>query len=421
MGEFEIKCLECGKNYDTGHVIYCKNDTSLLRTYYSAKRLELKNAPGLGKFHDWLPVQKILDTTASPATFKSEGLAEYLGLSNLYIAFSGYLPEKGATLKTCSFKELEAHTTMQWVTECGGHALVVASVGNTARAFAYASALTGIDAYIIVPPSALKKMWLPVPPTDSIHLITMEKGNDYADGIELAERLAEVPGIFPEGGARNVARRDGMACAMLEAVISMGKIPDHYFQAVGTGTGAIAAWEACLRLRDDGRFGNNLPKLQLAQNLPFAPILHAWEAGRREIIPEIDMPNAKEQIKQIYADVLSNRNPPYSITGGIYYALTDTDGIMYGVTNDEAGDAKKLFEKLEGIDILAPSAFATAALIRAVEEGNVLPDDYILLHATGGGFERLKQDISIYTIEPTMTVSGSDADVEEIVNFQRSQ
>ena len=36
---------------------------------------------------------------------------------------------------------------------------------------------------------------------------------------------------------------------------------DYYFQAVGSGTGAIAAWEANMRLIEDGRFGSNIMKL----------------------------------------------------------------------------------------------------------------------------------------------------------------
>jgi len=36
----------------------------------------------------------------------------------------------------------------------------------------------------------------------------------------------------------------------------------------------------------DGRFGDRLPKLHLGQNLPFAPMLHAWEKGSRSLFPE---------------------------------------------------------------------------------------------------------------------------------------
>ena len=414
MGRFILKCLKCGREYGQEYRLTCENDDSLLRAEYLEKRLELRNQPGIGRFYSWLPVQEDLITEAGPITYKSEALARELGLSNLYIGFSGYWPERGAFIKTCSFKELEAHPTMQLLKDSGGKAIVLASAGNTGRAFAHISALTDTDAYIVVPDSGLPKLWLPEEPTDSIHLISMTPGNDYTDSINLAGRIAKLPGMVPEGGARNIARRDGMGTVMLDAAVTIGKMPDHYFQAVGSGTGGISAWEASLRLRADGRFGSKLPKLQLAQNLPFVPMYNAWKAGRREIIPEIDMKDAKKQIEETYATVLTNRAPPYSVTGGLYDALVDTDGIMYAITRDEALEAKALFESLEGMDILPPSAVAAASLLKAVEAGNVGKDDTILLNIAGGGFNRLKEDFTLFQVEPAVTVSSSDVSLEEL-------
>lgn len=414
MGRFILKCLKCGREYGQEYRLTCEDDDSLLRAEYFEKRLELRDQPGIGRFHSWLPIQEELTTEAGPITYKSEALAKELGLSNLYIGFSGYWPEKGAFIKTCSFKELEAHPTMQLLKESGGKAIVLASAGNTGRAFAHASALTGIDVYIVVPDSGIPKLWLPEEPTDSIHLISMTPGNDYTDAINLAGRIAKLPGMVPEGGARNVARREGMGTVMLDAAVTIGKMPDHYFQAVGSGTGGISAWEAALRLRADGRFGSRLPKLQLAQNLPFVPMYSAWQAGRREIIPEIDMKDAKKQIEETYATVLTNRAPPYSVTGGLYDALVETDGIMYAVTKEEALKAKALFESLEGIDILPPSAVAAASLLKAVEAGNVGKDDTILLNIAGGGFKRLKEDITLFQVEPEVTVRDSDVPLEDL-------
>ncbi|AKB80660.1 Cysteate synthase [Methanosarcina barkeri 3] len=414
MGKFKLKCLKCGREYGQEYRLTCENDDAFLRAEYSDKKLELRNQPGIGRFHSWLPVQEELTTDAGPITYKSEAFARELGLSNLYIGFSGYWPERGAFIKTCSFKELEAHPTMELLKETGGKAIVLASAGNTGRAFAHVSALTGTDVYIVIPESGASNLWLPEEPTESIHLISMSPGNDYTDAINLAGRIAKLPGMVPEGGARNVARRDGMGTVMLDAAVTIGKMPDHYFQAVGSGTGGISAWEASLRLRTDGRFGQKLPKLQLAQNLPFVPMYNAWKDKRREIIPELDMKNAKKQVKETYATVLTNRTPPYGVTGGLYDALVDTDGIMYAITREEALEAKTLFESLEGIDILPPSAVATASLLKAVEAGNVGKDETILLNLAGGGYKRLKEDYTLYQIKPVDTAKNPDIPLEEL-------
>ncbi len=414
MGKFKLKCLKCGKEYAQEYRLTCENDNSLLRAEYYEKKLNLRKQPGVGRFHSWLPVQEELTTDAGPITYKSEALAKELGLSNLYIGFSGYWPEKGAFIKTCSFKELEAHPTMQLLKESGGKAILLASAGNTGRAFAHVSTLTGTDTYIVVPDSGISSLWLPEQPSEAVHLIGMSPGNDYTDAINLAGRIAALPGMIPEGGARNIARRDGMGTVMLDAAVTMGRMPDHYFQAVGSGTGGISAWEASLRLRADGRFGQKLPKLQLSQNLPFVPMYNAWQDRRREIIPEIDMKDAKKQVEETYATVLTNRAPPYGVPGGLYDALVDTDGIMYAITREEALEAKALFEALEGIDILPPSAVAAASLLKAVNAGNVSKDDVILLNIAGGGFERLKKDFTLFQIQPVATAKNSDISLEEL-------
>jgi cysteate synthase len=219
-----------------------------------------------------------------------------------------------------------------------------------------------------------------------------------------------------EGGARNAARRDGMGTVMLDASVYMNRMPDHYFQAIGSGTGGIAAWEASLRLQEDGRFGLKLPMLHLSQNLPFVPMYNAWKAGRRDIIKDIDMPEPKKLIHEMYADILSNREPPYSITGGVYDALCSTNGSMYAIANSEAKTAVGLFERLEGIDIFPPAGVAVASLIQAVENGKVEADEHILLNITGGGVKLLEKDYHLYKIEPFAHAENAHIPLEEIID-----
>ena len=411
--KYELVCTECSSVYIEDR-LKCESDTALLRTNYTKKQLELKDVPGMGRFHDWLPVNDIIKTDSGPVTYKSTELAAELGLKNLYISFNGYWPEKNAFIKTCSFKELEAFPTIKKLMG-SRKSLVLASAGNTARAFAHVAAMKGVKVYIVVPSSGMGRMWIPEEPNQNIHVIQMGENCDYTDSIHLADRIASLPDMQAEGGARNVARRDGMGTVLLDSAVTMKRLPDHYFQAIGSGTGGIAAWEASLRLLGDGRFGNELPQLHLAQNLPFAPMLNAWNDGRREIIKDIDMPHPKELIHEMYADILSNREPPYSVGGGVFDALSATNGEMYGITNNDAKTALGLFERLEGIDIFAPAGVAVASLVKAVESGGVNKDDFISLNITGGGFKRLEEDYTPYTLEPAAFAENAKVPLEEII------
>lgn len=269
MGAYTLECPGCRHAIPDHYTLRCDCGAGLIRTRYKARQLSLSDLPGMWRYYDWLPAKGYIDMPGKPITYKSERLSKELGLKELYISFNGYWPEIGARMDTCSFKELEAPPTIVRAREHGGRAMVLASVGNTARAFAYLSTLTGFPVVIVVPEKSAHNLWIPGrEPGKYIKLITMEEGNDYSDAIKLSERISAIEGMMPEGGARNVARRDGMGVTVLDAAVTMKCMPDDYFQAIGSGTGGIAAWEASLRLRDDGRFGSSLPRLHLAQNLP---------------------------------------------------------------------------------------------------------------------------------------------------------
>ncbi|WP_440953323.1 cysteate synthase [Methanococcoides sp. FTZ1] len=402
MSKYVVKCTKCG-DVQEPYALHCPNDDSLLRTEYSKKQIEPTDMPGIWRYIDWLPVNGIIEEgSGRPVTYKSEGFAKELGLQELYITFNGYWPEKGAFIRTCSFKDLESFPTMQRLIERNEERiLVVASAGNTARAFAHVASITGRKLLLIVPEKSMHRLWTINDDTSSICTVTVK--GDYYQAIAMAEKIAAKDGFVSEGGARNVARRDGMATVMLDAVLTTGSLPHHYFQAVGSGTGGISAWEASMRLLEDGRFGNNMPRLHLAQNMPCAPLYSLWTGTELTgHCPE-----------EMHDDVLYNRKPPYSAPGGVKDALDDTNGLIYGITNKEAEDAQKLFEETEGIDILPAPGVACAALIKAVETGEINTGDSIVLNITGGGQKRLEEDFTTKKLDVTLTVSPNDPDSEK--------
>lgn len=418
--KYVLRCTSCNRIVPDRFTSHCGiGHNALVRTEYRKKQIDLNSSGGIFRFSDWLPVQGTIPTHSGPVTYRSEGLSRELGLRNLYIGFSGFWPERNASIMTCSFKELEAFPSLLRLHELGGGVLVLASAGNTARAFAQVSAITGIPVVIVIPEPSLHRLWTTIP-AKNLYVVTVQ--GDYTDAITISQKIASEGRFVSEGGAKNVARRDGMGTVMLDAAFTIGRLPDHYFQAVGSGTGGIAAWEASLRLRADGRFGSALPKLHLSQNLPFTPMVSAFREGRREIIPDLDMPDAKSRISRVFSDVLTNRSPPYGICGGTYDALNDTRGAMYAITNTEAYSAGKLFESLEGIDTDPAAAVAVASLMQATEQGIISPDDTILLNITGGGYARIREekDYQAFPLPVSASVpagSGSDAVESDLIEW----
>lgn len=414
---YKLQSVRTGKTFnDEGWTLDApgENDPTLVRAIYEKKQIDLRDDSwGLYKFADWLPVSRTLSGSSAPVTYKSKGLAEKLGLSNLWITFSGYWPEKGAHMKTASFKETEAYSVCGRMTPDLNKILVVASAGNTARAFAQVCSDNRIPLLLCVPEDNLNALWFDAPLNDCVKLVCSEKGSDYFDAIHLSNIVAGHKEFIAEGGAKNVARRDGMGTTMLSATTTIGQIPEYYFQAVGSGTGAIAAWEANLRLIEDGRFGTTKMKLMVSQNMPFNPIYDAWKADSRAMLPLHDG-LARKMVEEIDAKVLSNRKPPYSIYGGLYDALKDTEGDVLIATNREAIEAAQLFMESEGNDIHPAAAIATATLINSVHKGEISKDALIMLNITGGGEEKFKNENELFYLQP-VKICGIDPDPNHVI------
>ena len=420
--KYKMTCVATGREFDdTGWIL---DDAeykapSLVRANYAAKKLEVKpESYGLYKFCDWLPVKRILNGSSAPVTYKSEALAKHLGLENLWITLSGYCPTKGVRMTTCSFKETEAYSVCARINESEDRVLVVASAGNTARAFAKVCSDNNIKLLLAVPSDNLDALWFSEPLNDCVKLIACEKGGDYFDAINLSNIALKSSKCYAEGGAKNIARRDGMSTTVLSAVTTIGRIPDYYFQAVGSGTGAIAAWEANMRLIEDGRYGDNVMKLIVSQNAPFVPMYDAWRHESREMLP-YDMKKARRDAELIDAKVLSNRRPPYSVAGGLYDALKATDGNILVATNAQSKRACKLFKELEGVDIYPAPGVALASLIKMVEAGEIAKDACIMLNITGAGEEAAKRGREMWHLKPSKVFSLTP-DVDEVVTFVES-
>ena len=416
--QYTLMYVASGKTFDDeGWTLAAPNETQagLVRAIYKKNQLQLKDSSfGIYTFADWLPIHKMMQGSYAPQTYKSKGLAKELGLSNLYITFSGYWPERNIKMRTCSFKETESFSVCSRMDNDEKQVLVVASAGNTARAFAQVCSDNKIPLLLSVPEDNLNALWFDAPLNDCVKLIASKSGGDYFDAIHLSNIACELEGFLAEGGAKNVARRDGMGTTMLSATTFIGEIPEYYFQAVGSGTGAIAAWEANLRLINDGRFGKRKTKLMVSQNYPFLPIYDAWKEDSRALLP-FDDHQARKQVEMIDAKVLSNRKPPYSLAGGLYDAMKDAGGEVLLATNEEARKAASLFSETEGIDIHPAAAIATASLINTVSKGTIDKESIIMLNITGGGEERFKKENELFYLKPLLTfdVNPNENEVKE--------
>jgi len=132
----------------------------------------------------------------------------------------------------------------------------------------------------------------------------------------------------------------------------------------------------------------------------------AWKAGSRSLLP-VEDDTARRQAHEIDAKVLSNRRPPYSIPGGLFDALLETNGVVCTVTNHEIAQAAALFEQTEGIDIHPAAAAALAGLRNEVAKGTIDKKKIVLLNITGGGEHLFKRDRQLHYLQPDILKNDS--------------
>ncbi len=410
---YTLVCSACGRRLDDdGVMLDCPGDHSpaLLQTEYGNRLFKPDtDRTGLFRYQEWLPVVRIQADVGGTAVYRSRRLANALGLPNLWIAFNGFWPERGARLETATFKELEAYTVLGRVP--GDHViLTIASSGNTGAAFAWACSLRHTPCLIIVPARGFGRLKFREPLHPCVNIVVLED-SDYPDAIELASRMCRIPPFEAEGGVKNVGRRDGLATVLLAAFEEMQCLPSHYFQAVGSGTGAIAVLEAARRLRDAPGCAT-LPRLMLCQNLPFAPIYEAWHANR-ESIADGPAHRFRDAVRRVCADELTNWAPPYGVRGGVYDSLIGSKGDVLVADNASVRTAMNMFLILEGIDIEPAAGVALACLRDAVAQGKVDKESTVLLNVTGGGRNRLGKDHPVVQASPQLRLTRESIGKEE--------
>lgn len=398
--KYMLKCLGTGDLIEDAYTLnYTEN--ALLQAQFDGP-MEVKPLEGVWKYLDWIPTSTSNEYVAGTTTYKAEALGEALGMSNLWVTFHGYWPEKGAMCPTGSFKDMEAVPTIQRLHDHGCTGLICASAGNTARGFTHFCGLADMPLIVVVGKDHGHRVWTKKGhPTASVKVVVVEDG-DYYDAKTVAKGIAkELTGWQMEGSVHNVARRDGIGSLILDAAFTIGAMPVHYFQGIGGGPGPIGVHEMAERLIEAGQFEGPVPRQHLSQNVEHCPIHNAWQAKRDHLIDEDFPPHDVE----VYSDYLMNKGPAYHQVGGVHDILKASNGQTYIVEKETAVAAKALFESIEGIDIMTPGAVALASLQQALASGEIDHDECTVLNISGGGVERLKSEFETAPVEPWLRVT----------------
>src|SRR5438552_13457987 len=153
------------------------------------------------------------------------------------------------------------------------------------------------------------------------------------------------------------------------------ELPDVIIYPTGGGTGLIGMWKAFEEMEQMGWIGSKRPRMVTVQAAGCAPIVLAFEDGKRfaDEFPNAHATASGLRVPRAIGDFL------------ILDALRASGGIAIAVTDEELIDATKEIGAAEGIFCAPEGAACLPALNKSQSGGAVKSGDRVVLFNTGSG------------------------------------
>src|SRR5438445_4275004 len=158
------------------------------------------------------------------------------------------------------------------------------------------------------------------------------------------------------------------------------ELPDVILYPTGGGTGLIGMWKAFVEMEQMGWIGSKRPRMVTVQASGCAPIVRAFEEGKRfaEEFPNAQTTASGLRVPRAIGDFL------------ILDALRASGGTAIAVTDEELIDATKEIGSAEGIFCAPEGAACLPALKKMLSDGAVKSNERVVLFNTGSGVKYLE-------------------------------
>ena len=305
-----------------------------------------------------------LNETMTPL-LPTQRLAASLGLEALWVKDESRLP-------TGSFKARGLAMAVSKAKELGLTKLAIPSAGNAATALSSYASQAGIEAHIFMPQDA--------PPfnRNTCQLaganVTLINGL-ITDAGKIVAESKETEGWFEVSTLKEPYRVEGKKTMGLEIAEQFNwELPDVIIYPTGGGTGIVGMWKVFHELEAIGWINEKRPRMISVQAAGCAPIVKAWQEGAAEAEPWTNAQTtaAGLRVPQAVGDFL------------ILDAIYQSSGAAIVVTDDEIRKAMATLATYEGILACPEGAATVAGLSKLVEDGEIQPENRVVLFNTGG-------------------------------------
>lgn len=362
-------CTECGKPLLVRYELE-RAARSLTKESLRARRSDM------WRYREVLPVERDENIVSL-----GEGWTPLLKAPRLaqLLAMSGELLIKDESQNpTQSFKARGMSTAVSMAKELGVHRLAVPSAGNAAGALAAYAARAGIEAHIFMPLDTPRANIVECDQTGA-H-VTLMGGLITDCGAELGRRK-DIEGWFDVSTLKEPYRIEGKKTLGYELAEQLGwTLPDVAIYPTGGGTGLIGMWKAFDEMETMGWIGSKRPRMISVQSSGCAPIVRAFEEGKRFAD---EFPNA--------ATVASGLRVPRAIGDFmILDAVRASGGTAIAVSDKELLAAVREIGASEGLFCAPEGAACLPALRKLLDAGKIGRDERVVLFNTGAGVKYLE-------------------------------
>ncbi|HEY8226455.1 MAG TPA: threonine synthase [Pyrinomonadaceae bacterium] len=361
-------CRECGKpllvRYDLERA-----SNSLTKQSLSGRRSDM------WRYREVMPVEKDENIVSLgegwTPLLPAPRLAELTALRELYIKDESQNP-------TQSFKARGMAAAVSMAKELGTKKLAVPSAGNAAGALAAYAARAGLECFIFMPRDTPRANVVECEQTGAT--VTLMDGLITDCGAEVARRK-EAEGWFDVSTLKEPYRVEGKKTLGYELAEQLNwELPDVIIYPTGGGTGLIGMWKAFDEMQQMGWIGSRRPRMVTVQAAGCAPIVRAFEEGKRFAD---EFPNA--------ATTASGLRVPKAIGDFLILdAIRESGGTAVAVTDSELIAATREIGAAEGVFCAPEGAACLPALRKLLKQGIVNKNDRVVLFNTGAGVKYLE-------------------------------
>ena len=287
-------------------------------------------------------------------------LGAALGLSDLHLKVEGQNP-------TGSFKDRGMVLAVAKAAEAGARAIVCASTGNTSASAAAYGAAAGLEVIVVLPKGQIAVGKLLQALVAGARVVAIDGNFDQALGIvrALAEQDDHPVTLV---NSVNPFRLEGQKTAAFEICDDLGRAPDVLAIPVGNAGNISAYWAGFQEYAAAGIVGST-PRMWGFQAAGAAPIVLGHRIERPETIA-----------------TAIRIGDPASWTKAVD-ARDASGGRISAVSDDEIMAAYRALARYEGIFCEPASAASVAGVMKAVDAGELDPNDTVVCVLTGHGLK----------------------------------